>query len=78
MDVSSSLNNTERVSKSSSAFTSACFRLIYTLTLTLTLNPGIVWHPETGQCVKTKLETEAVRSRTVRKFEIDATKAENL
>jgi hypothetical protein len=41
-------------------------------------NPGIVWHPETGQCVKTKLETEAVRSRTVRKFEIDATKAENL
>jgi hypothetical protein len=76
MDVSSSLNNTERVSKSSSAFTSACFRLIYTLTLTL--NPGIVWHPETGQCVKTKLETEAVRSRTIRKFEIDATKAENL
>jgi hypothetical protein len=23
-------------------------------------NPGIVWHPETGQCVKTKLKTEAV------------------
>jgi len=23
-------------------------------------NPGIVWHPETGQCVKTKLKTETV------------------
>jgi hypothetical protein len=23
-------------------------------------NPGIVWHPETGQCVKTKMQTKAV------------------
>jgi hypothetical protein len=24
-------------------------------------NPGIVWHLETGQCVKTKIQTQPVR-----------------
>ncbi len=23
-------------------------------------NPGIIWHPETGQCVKTKVQTQPI------------------